>query len=98
MSNETHDTPADAELDSGLMRTIRRTALRGAGLASLLAMGGGGTSACQPRNEMFADDGTDTRVASIAEDAYLYGLQQVIFYETRFNYTQKEGQRRLCGR
>ncbi|KAB1185393.1 MULTISPECIES: DUF1254 domain-containing protein [Haloferax] len=30
-------------------------------------------------------------VESIAEDAYLYGLQQVIFYETRFNYTQNEG-------
>lgn len=28
--------------------------------------------------------------AVIAEDAYLYGLQQVIFYETRYNYTQVE--------
>jgi len=28
--------------------------------------------------------------AVIAEDAYLYGLQQVIFYETRYNYTQAE--------
>ena len=30
-------------------------------------------------------------VESIAEDAYHYGLQQVVFYETRFNYTQNEG-------
>ncbi|AKB25579.1 hypothetical protein MSMTP_2110 [Methanosarcina sp. MTP4] len=29
-------------------------------------------------------------VAEIAEEAYLYGLQQVIFYETRYNYTQAE--------
>ena len=27
----------------------------------------------------------------LAQEAYLYGLQQVIFYETRFNYTQNEG-------
>nr|WP_233710826.1 DUF1254 domain-containing protein [Natronococcus pandeyae] len=33
---------------------------------------------------------TDSSVVSIAEDAYLYGLQQVIYYVTRFNYTQKE--------
>ncbi|MEY7851153.1 DUF1254 domain-containing protein [Natrarchaeobius sp. A-rgal3] len=32
----------------------------------------------------------DSGVVSIAEDAYRYGLQQVIFYVTRFNYTQKE--------
>ncbi|WP_458190646.1 DUF1254 domain-containing protein [Haladaptatus sp. NG-WS-4] len=89
MSNEIHDTPADAESDFELMRTTRRTALRAAGLAGLLAMGGG-ASARQVRNKISADDGTNTRVASIAEDAYLYGLQQVIFYETRFNYTQKE--------
>ena len=31
----------------------------------------------------------DSEVASIAEDAYIYGLQQVIFHETRFKYTQK---------
>ena len=29
-------------------------------------------------------------VESLAEDAYLYGLQQVVFYETRYNYTQNE--------
>ena len=79
MRNETHDTPTDAELDSKPLQATRRTALRGAGLASLLAMGVGSTSARQPRNEMSADDGTDTRVASIAEDAYLYGLQQGVF-------------------
>ncbi|MFC7226468.1 DUF1254 domain-containing protein [Salinirubellus salinus] len=32
----------------------------------------------------------DPKIESLAEDAYLYGLQQVIFYETRYNYTQKE--------
>jgi hypothetical protein len=30
----------------------------------------------------------DTR--QLAEDAYVYGLQQVIFYQTRYNYTQNE--------
>lgn len=30
-------------------------------------------------------------VRQIAEDAYAYGLQQVIFYGTRFNYTQNRG-------
>lgn len=30
----------------------------------------------------------DTR--QLAEDAYAYGLQQVIFYQTRYNYTQNE--------
>ncbi|SIR87067.1 hypothetical protein SAMN05421858_4210 [Haladaptatus litoreus] len=87
MNNETHDTPAGAESGSEPLQTTRRTALRGMGLTSLLAMGVGSTSARQPRNEMSADDGTDARVASIAEDAYLYGLQQVIFYETRFSRT-----------
>ncbi|WP_458190358.1 DUF1254 domain-containing protein [Haladaptatus sp. NG-WS-4] len=32
----------------------------------------------------------DHEIELLAEDAYLYGLQQVIFYETRFNYTQNE--------
>ncbi|WP_217493378.1 DUF1254 domain-containing protein [Haladaptatus sp. W1] len=90
MSNETHDTTADTESDSNPLQATRRTALRGAGLTSLLAMGIGSASASQPRNEMSAGDRTDSRVASIAEDAYFYGLQQVIFYETRFNYTQKK--------
>lgn len=31
-----------------------------------------------------------TETAEIAGEAYLYGLQQVIFYETRYNYTQAE--------
>jgi hypothetical protein len=26
----------------------------------------------------------------LAQDAYVYGLQQVIFYQTRYNYTQNE--------
>ncbi|SIR87224.1 Protein of unknown function [Haladaptatus litoreus] len=47
MTNETYDTPADAESDSGLMRTTRRTALRGAELVGLLAMGVGSASANQ---------------------------------------------------
>jgi hypothetical protein len=47
MSNETHDTTADAESDSELLQTTRRTALQGAGLAGLLAMGVGSASARQ---------------------------------------------------
>ncbi|WP_458190360.1 hypothetical protein [Haladaptatus sp. NG-WS-4] len=31
----------------------------------------------------------NSKLESLAEDAYLYGLQQVVFYVTRFNYTQK---------
>jgi len=34
---------------------------------------------------------TKPDVESIAEDAYRYGLQQVVFYETRYNNTQNEG-------
>ncbi len=40
MSHETHDTPADIESDSNSLQATRRTALRGAGLAGFLAMGG----------------------------------------------------------
>ena len=29
-------------------------------------------------------------VSQLAEDAYVYSLQQVIFYRTRYNYTQNE--------
>lgn len=39
MTNETHDTTADAESESEQLLVTRRTALRGAGLVSLLAMG-----------------------------------------------------------
>ena len=47
MTNETHDTTADAESNSNPLQATRRTALRGAGLASLLAMGVGSASARQ---------------------------------------------------
>ena len=43
MSNETHDTTAGPE--SELMRATRRNALRGAGIAGLLAMGAGSATA-----------------------------------------------------
>ncbi len=36
-------------------------------------------------------------IEQLAEDAYLYGLQQVIFYQTRFNYTQNEGSNVYAG-
>lgn len=45
--------------------------------------------ACQTLSSAPADSAESTQ--KLAEDAYLYGLQQVIFYETRFNYTQNEG-------
>ncbi|WP_254532920.1 DUF1254 domain-containing protein [Natrinema gelatinilyticum] len=48
------------------------------------------TVAADQESEESPDSDTETSVASIAEEAYLYGLQQVIFYVTRFNYTQKE--------
>ncbi|WP_225333437.1 DUF1254 domain-containing protein [Halomicrobium urmianum] len=48
------------------------------------------TVAADRESKKSQDAGTDTEVASIAEDAYRYGLQQVIFYETRFNFTQNE--------
>jgi len=38
-----------------------------------------------------AADVSHDKIQKLAEDAYLYGLQQVIFYETRFNYTQNRG-------
>ncbi len=47
MTNETHDAPADVESDSEPLRATRRSALQGAGLAGLLAMGVGSTSAHQ---------------------------------------------------
>ena len=42
--------------------------------------------ACQTLSSARADAAEGTQ--KLAEDAYLYGLQQVIFYETRFNYTR----------
>ncbi|SIS10009.1 DUF1214 domain-containing protein [Natronorubrum thiooxidans] len=49
MSNETnHTTP---ESNSELLRATRRTALRGAGLAGLLALGGGSATASQNSSE-----------------------------------------------
>ncbi|ELY61854.1 hypothetical protein C492_09115 [Natronococcus jeotgali DSM 18795] len=48
------------------------------------------TVAADRESEASQDNDTDASVASIAEDAYYYGLQQVIYYVTRFNYTQNE--------
>ncbi|QLG47508.1 DUF1254 domain-containing protein [Natrinema halophilum] len=47
MTNETHDTPADSESNSNPLGATRRTALQGAGLAGLLALGVGSASAHQ---------------------------------------------------
>lgn len=71
----------------------RRTVLKRGGIAAggLTLTGPAMTrSAGATRgSEASQNTGTETSVQSIAEDAYLYGLQQVVFYETRFNYTQK---------
>ncbi|WP_165875302.1 DUF1214 domain-containing protein [Natrarchaeobius chitinivorans] len=65
MSNETHHTTPES--DAKLLRATRRTALRGAGLAGLLAMGVGSVTASQTpseantqgaENETSADDET----------------------------------------
>jgi hypothetical protein len=70
----------------------RREALqRGGFVAGGLTLGGSTvtrTVAADRESEDYQDNDTDTSVASIAEEAYLYGLQQVIYYVTRFNYTQ----------
>lgn len=76
-------------------RTLtRREALQRGGLVTGgLTLGGSTvmrTVAADRESEDSRDSGTDTSVAAIAEEAYRYGLQQVIFYATRFNYTQKE--------
>ncbi|MFB6107607.1 MAG: DUF1214 domain-containing protein [Haloplanus sp.] len=48
MSNETHDGAGDLDPDASLLRATRRTALRGTGLAGLLALGVGGAGARGP--------------------------------------------------
>ena len=72
----------------------RREALRRGGLvAGGLALGGSTVTRTVDADRKSGEsqgNGTETSVASIAEEAYRYGLQQVIFYVTRFNYTQKE--------
>ncbi|WP_433633981.1 DUF1254 domain-containing protein [Halomicrococcus sp. NG-SE-24] len=70
----------------------RRQALQRGGTTAL-TLGGlpvTRTVAANPDSSGSHGNGTDIRIASIAEDAYLYGLQQAVFYETRFNYTQKK--------
>jgi hypothetical protein len=75
-------------------KLTRREALqRGGFVVGGLSLGGSTvtwTVAADQESEGSQKSDTDSSVASIAEDAYLYGLQQVIFYVTRFNYTQKE--------
>ncbi len=76
-------------------RTLtRREALQRGGLVvGGLTLGGPTvtrTVAADRESEDSQDSDTDSSLASIAEEAYRYGLQQVIFYVTRFNYTQKE--------
>ena len=65
MSNETHHTTPESNAE--LLRATRRTALRGAGLAGLLALGGSSATASQnpseantqgAENETSADDET----------------------------------------
>lgn len=40
---------------------------------------------------------TPAQAATIAENAYLYGLQQAIFYETRYTYTQDQSSNVFAG-
>jgi len=49
-----------------------------------------GLFACETKNEQKIDL-TAADIEQLAQDAYLYGLQQVIYYGTRFNYTQNVG-------
>jgi hypothetical protein len=89
---------SDGTVDGvGLFRTrtlTRREALQKGGfVVGGLSLGGSTvmrTVAADRESEESQESDTDSSVASIAEDAYRYGLQQVIFYVTRFNYTQKE--------
>ncbi|WP_254532809.1 DUF1254 domain-containing protein [Natrinema gelatinilyticum] len=96
----THQGTQDSDRTTGGVglfhtRTLtRREALQRGGLvAGGLTLGGSTvtqTAAADQESVAAQDNGTETSVASIAEEAYRYGLQQVIFYVTRFNYTQKE--------
>ncbi|SEP12912.1 Uncharacterized conserved protein [Halogranum amylolyticum] len=76
-----------------MAQLTRREALQKAGIAAGgLTLGGStvtGTVAATRNPTGGYSDKKNSTVESIAEDAYLYGLQQVIFYETRFNFTQK---------
>jgi hypothetical protein len=63
---------------------MMRNRLSIAPLAMVLAI------ACAPGQSTPVPPAGADGVEAIAEDAYLYGLQQVIFYETRYNYTQNE--------
>ncbi|QLG51108.2 DUF1254 domain-containing protein [Natrinema halophilum] len=88
------DRAADG-VDLFRTRTLtRREALQKGGLiVGGLSLGGSTvtrTVAADRESEGSQESDMDSSVASIAEDAYLYGLQQIIFYVTRFNYTQKE--------
>ncbi len=82
------------EEESNMDQLTRREALQIGGIAAGgLTLSGPvmtRTVAANRESGKSQDTDMDTRVASIAEDAYRYGLQQVIFYETRFNYTQKK--------
>jgi hypothetical protein len=76
-------------------RTLtRREALQKGGfVVGGLSLGGSTVTraaAADRESENGQGSDTDSSLVSIAEEAYLYGLQQVIFYVTRFNYTQKE--------
>lgn len=43
-----------------------------------------GITGCETNNNQTAHL-TTAEIEHLAEDAYLYGLQQIIFYQTRFN-------------
>jgi hypothetical protein len=49
-----------------------------------------GLISCKTKNESNVKINLKDK-EQLAQDSYLYGLQQVIFYGTRFNYTQNEG-------
>jgi hypothetical protein len=40
---------------------------------------------------------TPAEAKAIAQEAYVYGLQQVVFYETRYGYTQLESSPQYVG-
>lgn len=72
-------------------RLTRRQALQRGGTAALTLSGLSVSQAvaADQKSSGSRGPGTNRQIASMAEDAYLYGLQQALFYEIRFNYAQK---------
>ena len=92
--NQHSDKTADGGHQFSTRTLTRREALqRGGIIAGGLTLGGSTatqTVAADQESEASQGNDTDNSVAAIAEAAYRYGLQQSLFYVTRFNYTQKE--------